>query len=151
MLYTANVVWRPAGDVDVDQLIDLAGDEFSTVASLEDDRLHAVLTVSDATDAIDTAVRHCLGAIPGTLLSVELVTEEEQERRLAEPARPELVGLSEIAELLEVSRQRASQLRSLPAFPAPVAELRSGPVWYRSDITRFEDSWERKAGRPAAS
>lgn len=151
MQYTANVVWRPDGDVDADQLIDMAGDEFGTVASLEDGRLHAVLTVSDATDAIDAAVGHCLGAIPGTLLAVELVTEEEQARRLAEPARPELVGLTEIAELLGVSKQRASQLRANPSFPAPTAELKAGPIWYRSDITRFEESWQRKAGRPAAS
>jgi predicted DNA-binding transcriptional regulator AlpA len=40
-----------------------------------------------------------------------------------------LVGLSEIAGLLGVSRQRVHQLAAHPGFPEPVARLRAGPVW----------------------
>jgi predicted DNA-binding transcriptional regulator AlpA len=41
-----------------------------------------------------------------------------------------LVGLSEIASMLGVTRQRASQLvRDYDDFPPPVAELAAGRVW----------------------
>jgi hypothetical protein len=60
-----------------------------------------------------------------------------------------LVGLTEIGEMLRVSRQRVSQLtQSYRDFPAPEVELSSGRVWKRSAI----EAWirkhpERKAGR----
>jgi len=85
---------------------------------------------------------------PGTPTGIEVLTVEEADRRLAGPAFPELVGLSEIADILGVSRQRVSKLRSRKNFPGPVAELRAGPVWLRSDLSRFCDGWERKVGRP---
>jgi hypothetical protein len=40
-----------------------------------------------------------------------------------------LMGSAEIAELLEVSRQRVQQLIGKPGFPAPVADLAMGKVW----------------------
>lgn len=62
----------------------------------------------------------------------------------------ELAGASEVAEILGVVRQRVSQLaNSHPDFPAPLAELHSGPVYDAAAIRAFNETWTRKAGRPA--
>jgi len=58
------------------------------------------------------------------------------------------VGVTEIAKLLGVSRQRVAQLRRRRDFPAPIAELAAGPVWTRTSLTRFVEAWPRKPGRP---
>lgn len=57
--------------------------------------------------------------------------------------RIRLMGASEIAELLGVSRQRASQLASRRDFPEPVAVLRQGGVWLAEDV----EAWATEAGR----
>lgn len=51
-----------------------------------------------------------------------------------------LVGVSEIARLLGVSRQRAVQVvRDYADFPAPVSSLASGRIWERESV----ESWVR--------
>ncbi|HKW77094.1 MAG TPA: ParA family protein [Terriglobales bacterium] len=46
-----------------------------------------------------------------------------------------LLGTSELAALLGVSRQAVSNIRARNSdFPAPVAELKAGPVWNEGDI-----------------
>jgi chromosome partitioning protein len=46
-----------------------------------------------------------------------------------------LLGLAEVAELLQVSRQTVVNWRSRrTGFPAPVADLRSGPIWNEGEI-----------------
>jgi hypothetical protein len=46
-----------------------------------------------------------------------------------------LMGASEIATTLGVSRQRVHQLRRTYAdFPTPVAHLATGPVWQGADV-----------------
>lgn len=57
-----------------------------------------------------------------------------------------LMGTTEIAELLGVSRQRVSQLAASDTFPEPVARLAAGPIWKRVDIVR----WARETGRLSA-
>lgn len=59
----------------------------------------------------------------------------------------ELAGTSEVADLLGVSRQRVSQLAARDDAPAPIARLKSGPVWYFSDWSVFAEGWHRKPGR----
>jgi hypothetical protein len=49
---------------------------------------------------------------------------------------------------LGVSRQRVHKLRSMPEFPAPLAELRGGSVWDAAAVRKFAARWERKPGRP---
>jgi predicted DNA-binding transcriptional regulator AlpA len=59
-------------------------------------------------------------------------------------ADPEdLMGLTEIAELLGLSRQRTDQLARQVGFPAPVATLTGGRIWKRDDVER----WARETGR----
>ena len=81
------------------------------------------------------------------VVEVEVLTEAELERQNALPSLPDLVGVTEVAELLEVSRQRASALARAPGFPAPVVTLRSGPVWTRPSVDRFVQNWHRRPGR----
>ncbi len=55
----------------------------------------------------------------------------------------DLVGLTEIAEMLGVSPQRVDQLAATESFPKPVAELAAGRVWKRADVER----WAKATGR----
>lgn len=87
------------------------------------------------------------GIDAGPVVRVEVMTEEHQERWLAQEADG-VVGVSEIAQMLGVSRQRVNQLRRLPAFPQPLAELAAGPVWHTSTLRRFVSEWPRRPGRP---
>jgi hypothetical protein len=54
-----------------------------------------------------------------------------------------LVGLTEIAEMLGVSRQRVGQLAATDGFPAPEADLAAGRVWTRQAI----EKWAKATGR----
>ncbi len=61
-----------------------------------------------------------------------------------------LVGVTEIAEMLVVSRQRADQItRQYADFPKPDAILSTGRIWRRTHV----DQWmrrhpDRRPGRP---
>ncbi len=82
------------------------------------------------------------------IVRCEVLTDEELDRELATPNFPELVGVAELADILGVSRPRASQIQTSAAFPDPVAVLRAGPVWTRPSINHFLEHWERRGGRP---
>jgi hypothetical protein len=60
-----------------------------------------------------------------------------------------LVGLSEIASMLGVTRQRAGQLvRDYDDFPPPVAELAAGRVWETTAVEAWAKAHpERPPGR----
>jgi len=89
---------------------------------------------------------------PGDLEAVEVVSVEDGDKALEQRNYPDLVGVSEVAELLGVSRQRVSELAKVDYFPKPLAHLKSGPVWDRVSLTHFLEDWDRsprrKAGRP---
>jgi predicted DNA-binding transcriptional regulator AlpA len=57
--------------------------------------------------------------------------------------RLDLMGTTEVAELLGVSRQRADQLSRSEEFPAPVGEIAAGRIWLRSEV----EAWARSSGR----
>jgi len=79
---------------------------------------------------------------------VRVLPVADLQRELDEPPIPDLVGVAEVAEELQISKARVNELQDSPAFPEPVARLKSGPVWTRPSLTRFIDSWERRSGRP---
>lgn len=56
-----------------------------------------------------------------------------------------LMGQTEIAELLGVSRQRVQQLYAGGQLPEPYDTLAMGPVWLKVDI----EGWAREKGRLA--
>ncbi len=55
-----------------------------------------------------------------------------------------LMGLTEIARLLGVSRQRADRIiKEDPEFPTPDAIITAGRIWKRADV----EAWARRTGR----
>jgi hypothetical protein len=56
----------------------------------------------------------------------------------------DLVGVSEIAEMLAVTPQRVGELSLRADFPLPVRQLRSGRTWRRKDI----ETWASDTGQP---
>jgi len=96
--------------------------------------------------AFETACEQ-VGIAHRGIARVDVMADAYLDRWLAqEPER--YAGVSEIAALFGVSRQRVAELRAKPGFPAPVAELSSGPVWKVSSLNRFLQEWERRPGRP---
>lgn len=105
--------------------------------------------VEAATEVFEKAAAHV--DLPSwDVVQVEALTPDELRRQNAAPTLPELVGVGEVAELLGVSRQRASGLARSPSFPRPLAELKAGPVWARMAVERFAEQWQRKPGRRRA-
>lgn len=88
------------------------------------------------------------GIDASSIVDVEAQAWHDLARAIDEPNIPELVSVSEVARILEVSRQRVSELARSPEFPAPVARLAVGPIWKKSAILRFLKRWPRKPGRP---
>ena len=118
---------------------------------------HVTITLylpgEDPGDAVDLGKRMLtshgvLDLIGGPLVAVEAMTEAEQEHRADAPTLPELVGASEVGQMLGVSRQRVHQLREHSAFPAPLVEVAMGPLWDARAIEAFARTWSRRPGRP---
>jgi hypothetical protein len=82
-------------------------------------------------------------------VAVEVLTVDELERRADQPTMPTLVGASEVADILHVTRQRVHQVRSHKGFPAPLVEVAMGPLWDERAVQRFAREWDSKPGRPA--
>lgn len=49
----------------------------------------------------------------------------------------DLVGISEIAEMLGVTRGRVGQMQHDPGFPKPLGRPKAGPIWKRQTIERW--------------
>jgi hypothetical protein len=102
--------------------------------------------IEAATEVFEKAAAH-VGLPAWDVVQVEAQTPQELRRQNAIPTLPELVGVGEVAELLGVSRQRASGLARSTSFPRPLAELKAGPIWARAAVERFAEQWQRKPGR----
>ncbi len=60
-----------------------------------------------------------------------------------------LVGVSEIATMLGVTRQRVTQFADTPDFPPPLAELASGRIWNGADVELWAEAHRTtRSGRP---
>ena len=60
----------------------------------------------------------------------------------------EIVGVTEIGDVLGASRQRAGAARRDAGFlPAPIAELASGRIWRAQDVRLWSET-RRRGGRP---
>lgn len=59
----------------------------------------------------------------------------------------DLIGLTELAEVLGVSKNEANALRQRHGFPAPVHKLRMGPMWDKQQITDWITDDFRPGGR----
>lgn len=129
--------------------------EYSPAAGGRGERIGVTMSVEASTDrqAFDRAhraLRQVLGA-RSKVVDARVQSVEELESEVEAPAVPALAGISEVAEILGVSRQRASELAGSGGLPGPVADLAAGPVWLRSTIVSFNERWERRPGRPRTS
>jgi len=144
----------------VEELLERLGDYSPAVAVAPDhDRLSITIALEGEGWDAPSAVTEAAGVVRGyvdkvglprwPIVHTEAMTWAEHDRELEQPAYPALAGVAELAEILGVTPQRVSTMRRTHAgFPAPIAELRSGPVWVRDHVTRFAESWTRKPGRP---
>lgn len=72
------------------------------------------------------------------VVGMEVLTEEEFDRRPAEPLVPELAGVAEAADIIQVSRQRVSQLLDAGDLePHHVQTLASGPIFLADGLRRY--------------
>jgi hypothetical protein len=158
-LETAGSVHGAVGEDALDELLVLLREHGGSVTSTTDGSSYgATFSMRGYHAAVFAAERgvHIFRAAAGKaglpdlpIVRVETLTFEEHD---AEPVNPpEVVGVSEIATLIGVTRQRASALARSVGFPAPIAVLRSGPIWTRPSLNHFLESWPRKGGRPPAS
>ena len=137
------------GDRIIDELA-----EFSPAVGGRGHRVGVTMSVETGTsrqafERAHAAFRQALGQ-RATVIDARIQSVDEVEKELEAPDLPALAGIREAAEILGVSRQRASELASSAGFPRPVAELAAGPVWLRSAIRSFNERWERRPGRPPA-
>jgi predicted DNA-binding transcriptional regulator AlpA len=104
--------------------------------------------IADAGRIVVEAAGQCrLPAWP--IERVEAVEATRLDAELEVSNFPDLVGTTEVAEMLGVSRQRIHELRKADRFPLPMIELAAGPIWLRSAVTAYEERWNRRPGRPA--
>jgi len=87
---------------------------------------------------------------PATIVAYEIEGLEDLDRRVGKLNLPDLVGVDEVAKMLDVSKQRASELARRANFPKPIARLASGPVWKKASIARHARTWDRRPGRKKA-
>jgi len=119
--------------------------------SISANRLEVRFSVDapSASDAFAQALKLFGKAVPGAeTLRAQIETAEELDWVLAASKVPDLIGVAELADLLNVSRQRASELARSRGFPKPWVVLEAGPVWKRSSVARFVGHWARQPGRP---
>lgn len=83
------------------------------------------------------------------VVRLEAITDEELDADLATSALPALVGVTEVGQMLGVSRQRAWALATRRSdFPRPAMEVAAGPLWLAAAVEAFDRRWARQTGRP---
>lgn len=159
-MWTAQLTYH-APRLDLDRRLEIV-DALQASAAYDDDTGRLVLTFevdgTTARQAADNASRRggaavssaARGIVPARPTRILVLPTEEFIAETEYPGALELSGVAEIAELLGVSRQRVGQLIERDGFPAPIAELASGPVFTTPSIRAFEKRWEphRRGGRP---
>jgi hypothetical protein len=125
-------------------IVEKIGEELAdlhAVASINRQGLLATTATVMANTYLE-ALDHLYEALAGTVgrLDVEraeAMTEERQDRDLEVSNAPDLVGIAEIAELANTSRQRVFQMTANKGFPAALLELRSGRLWSKPAIESY--------------
>jgi hypothetical protein len=146
--YSVDLTIETTDRITIERLEGLASVGGAAAGNVGEHRLGTTLTIEapGPAEAISTAID--LLAIPGEIVAAEAVTVAEADARLMQPAFPVLAGVTEVADMLGISRQRLHALRARDDFPSPVAMLAAGPVWRKGDLTTFAEGWQRKPGRP---
>lgn len=110
-------------------------------------RLQVTVEVDGATleeavaGGLGTAAR-AVGRLQPVRLLVQSTAAYDADTAHPAPLDVDLVGISEIAAILGVSRQRAGKLADGPDFPAPVAQTSRGRLYTRGSVTAFNEWWQ---------
>ena len=64
------------------------------------------------------------------------------------PSTLRLLGLTEVAQVLGVSKRTASRYTARSDFPAPTAQLAMGPIWLAQDVEAWMRATPIQRGRP---
>jgi hypothetical protein len=102
-------------------------------------------SLSHAESHGERLIGHCVKTLqfpPSTVVSRSVIDANTFVAEL------EVYGSRELAELLNVSRQRLAQLRAEGTLPEPDAVLAATPVWQRRTIDSFTFGWRRRPGPP---
>ncbi|WP_332107473.1 DUF2188 domain-containing protein [Mycobacterium simiae] len=102
----------------------------------------------DMLEAMYKLQAEVVSVVHAPLIGLQVMTEADYQQAAEAPTMPELMSAAEIADELDVSRQRVHQLRGMAGFPAPLADLRGGAVWDAAAVRQFHKSWVRRPGRP---
>lgn len=153
--WSVRITYTGPADSTSDQLAEHAGALLEALAADAATHTAGVITISLTVDAptIDQAIvvtdHKIRGAAPAgwDLAGVEVLRHDLLEAELEQPLYPALVGITEAAGMLGVSRQRAHAIAQGSNFPTPIAELASGPVYLASAVEAFA-AHPRTAGRP---
>jgi hypothetical protein len=166
--YSVATTWRvPAGGTPfadylaaADRLTDEL-DPHDGVVSVGPDKWEAIITVSasDVVDAVASATAALRAACAGAgmptweLVEARAVRADVFDEENSRPALPELVGVPELVDVLELnSRQHARQLsQENRRFPAPLYSRNPGPLWDLQAVLEFKANWVRRPGRPPKS
>lgn len=148
MEFTVDITMDASKPLSEDALFDIAEIGGVAVGRLGGSRIDATFTINaaDVAGATERAIAMVVERIPGTVVAVEAMTTDEFDRRLEN--QTEIAGVTEVARMLGVTKQRVSSLSKRDDFPEPLAKLAAGPVWRAGDLTTFAEGWQRKAGRP---
>jgi len=150
--WSIEVEARGAGSFDVDdadKVIDALID-YSPAVSVDSETLSVrfALPAHSLPDAVTSGLALILRTCPQLdVTHVEAQALDELDEQLSVDDA-NYVGLAEVAQILHVSKQRASALTRKPSFPHPVGTLKSGPIWKLESIVRFLSTWSRRPGRP---
>lgn len=154
-----NVYLEYAGEIEEDALFEALEplEPHSPSASIGDGKFGVRLFMSapNPATAIQKAEVQVLRSLRShrvngcVLQKVEALTAEGLASEVEVINFPRLVGVAEAARILEVTKQRVSQLMDSANFPRPAAILAATPVWLEGSIRAFKSSWDRKPGRPA--
>jgi predicted DNA-binding transcriptional regulator AlpA len=156
--WSVYVEHRVAGDVD-DAVAEVVMDDvvgYGGVVVVGDRRVGARITVeaSEAGEAALAGAQVVAAAVYNAGLQgtepvrLEVVDEADLARESMEPTFPDVIGSTEVAEMLGVTRQRLHQLRAREEFPQPIVELAATPVWLRAAIKAYGDRRPRIQGAP---
>jgi hypothetical protein len=88
------------------------------------------------------------GTRDGCLSALRALVGEDAALLVSET--PDLVGVTEAAEILGWDRRRVATYIGRGAFPPPLASLACGRVWRRDDVEAFARDRARRRGRRIA-
>lgn len=148
MEYTMDVRVRLNKPLTEDVLFEVAAAGGVATGNPGDAHLETTLTVDagDVKSAFIKLLQIMRRLVDGKVIAAAILTADEADAELG--LRPKIAGVTEVARMLGISRQRVSTLSKRSDFPMPLAELASGPIWRVGDLSTFASGWRRKPGRP---